>query len=80
MLVFVGVWAAGVGGAGAAMSIPSATTCLHRPQRAVHPRLAYCHSQTWNFVSWAISAEMGLYLALPLLFWITGAGGSSRPW
>jgi len=35
-----------------------------------------CHSQTWNFVSWAISAEMGLYLALPLLFWITGKG----PW
>jgi peptidoglycan/LPS O-acetylase OafA/YrhL len=33
-----------------------------------------CHSQTWNFVSWAISAEMGMYLALPLLFWITGRG------
>jgi len=33
-----------------------------------------CHSQTWNFVSWAISAEMGLYLALPLLFWITARG------
>ncbi|WP_421739087.1 acyltransferase family protein [Caulobacter sp.] len=33
-----------------------------------------CHAQTWNFVSWAISAEMGMYLALPLLFWITGRG------
>ena len=33
-----------------------------------------CKSQTWNFVSWAISAEMGMYIALPLLFWITGKG------
>lgn len=33
-----------------------------------------CKAQTWNFVSWAISAEMGLYIALPLLFWITGLG------
>ena len=33
-----------------------------------------CKAQTWNFVSWAISAEMGLYLALPLLFWITARG------
>jgi peptidoglycan/LPS O-acetylase OafA/YrhL len=33
-----------------------------------------CHAQTYNFVSWAISAEMGLYIALPLIFWITGKG------
>ena len=33
-----------------------------------------CKAQTYNFVSWAISAEMGLYLALPLLFWITARG------
>lgn len=33
-----------------------------------------CQSQTWNFVSWAISAEMGMYVALPLLFWITARG------
>jgi peptidoglycan/LPS O-acetylase OafA/YrhL len=33
-----------------------------------------CRAQTYNFVSWAISAEMGLYIALPLLFWITGKG------
>ncbi len=33
-----------------------------------------CHAQTWNFVSWAISAEMGVYIALPLLLWITGKG------
>jgi peptidoglycan/LPS O-acetylase OafA/YrhL len=33
-----------------------------------------CKAQTWNFVSWAISAEMGLYLALPLLFWIAARG------
>lgn len=33
-----------------------------------------CKAQTWNFASWAISAEMGLYLALPLLFWITAKG------
>ena len=33
-----------------------------------------CRAQTWNFASWAISAEMGLYLALPLLFWITAKG------
>ena len=33
-----------------------------------------CKAQTWNFVSWAISAEMGMYIALPLLFWITARG------
>ncbi|MBO9545737.1 acyltransferase [Caulobacter sp.] len=33
-----------------------------------------CKAQTWNFVSWAISAEMGLYIALPALFWITARG------
>lgn len=33
-----------------------------------------CQAQTWNFVSWAISAEMGLYLILPLLFLITARG------
>ena len=33
-----------------------------------------CRAQTYNFVSWAISAEMGLYVALPLLFWITAKG------
>ena len=35
-----------------------------------------CHSQTWNFVSWAISAEMGMYIALPLIFLLTARG----PW
>ncbi len=35
-----------------------------------------CHSQTWNFVSWAISAEMGMYVALPLIFLLTARG----PW
>jgi peptidoglycan/LPS O-acetylase OafA/YrhL len=33
-----------------------------------------CKAQTWNVVSWAISAEMGLYIALPLLFAITARG------
>lgn len=33
-----------------------------------------CKAQTWNFVSWAISAEMGLYIALPALFRITALG------
>lgn len=33
-----------------------------------------CKAQTWNFVSWAISAEMGMYVALPLLFRITALG------
>ena len=33
-----------------------------------------CKAQTWNFVSWAISAEMGLYIALPLIFRVTALG------
>jgi peptidoglycan/LPS O-acetylase OafA/YrhL len=36
-----------------------------------------CHAQTYNFVSWAISAEMGLYLVLPLLLWAAARGA---PW
>jgi peptidoglycan/LPS O-acetylase OafA/YrhL len=36
-----------------------------------------CHAQTYNFVSWAISAEMGLYLVLPLLLWVAARG---TPW
>jgi peptidoglycan/LPS O-acetylase OafA/YrhL len=33
-----------------------------------------CRAQTFNFVSWSISAEMGMYLILPPLFWIGRRG------
>lgn len=48
-------------------------TCLPQNILFVHA-WGTCKAQTWNFVSWAISAEMGLYIALPLLFWISARG------
>jgi peptidoglycan/LPS O-acetylase OafA/YrhL len=48
-------------------------TCIAQNVLFVHA-WGTCHAQTWNFVSWAISAEMGMYIALPLLFWITARG------
>ena len=43
-------------------------TCIPQNVLFIHA-WGTCKAQTWNFVSWAISAEMGLYVALPLLFW-----------
>jgi peptidoglycan/LPS O-acetylase OafA/YrhL len=48
-------------------------TCIPQNVLFIHA-WGTCKAQTWNFASWAISAEMGLYLALPLLFWITAKG------
>jgi len=48
-------------------------TCIPQNILFIHA-WGTCKAQTWNFVSWAISAEMGLYIALPLLFWITARG------
>ena len=48
-------------------------TCIPQNVLFIHA-WGTCKAQTWNFVSWAISAEMGLYIALPLLFWITARG------
>ncbi len=50
-------------------------TCIPQNILFIHA-WGTCKAQTWNFVSWAISAEMGLYVALPLLFVITARG----PW
>jgi peptidoglycan/LPS O-acetylase OafA/YrhL len=33
-----------------------------------------CRAQTFNFVSWSISAEWAMYLLLPLLFWLAMRG------
>ncbi|NQE60960.1 acyltransferase [Caulobacter sp. RHG1] len=48
-------------------------TCIPQNVLFIHA-WGTCKAQTWNFASWAISAEMGLYLALPLLFKITALG------
>lgn len=48
-------------------------TCLPQNILFIHA-WGTCKAQTWNFVSWAISAEMGLYIALPALFLITARG------
>ena len=74
MLVFVGVWAAGVMGWGGDHDAKRYDLSCIVPNVLFVHAWHTCHSQTWNFVSWAISAEMGMYLALPLLFWITGRG------
>lgn len=74
MLVFVAVAAAGLAG-----WIPDRdprrydVACIAPNILFIHAWGA-CHAQTWNFVSWAISAEMGMYVALPLLFWLTARG------
>jgi peptidoglycan/LPS O-acetylase OafA/YrhL len=74
MLVFVGVWIAGVQGWGGDVDPKRYDLACIAPNVVFVHAWRTCHSQTWNFVSWAISAEMGMYLALPLLFWITGRG------
>jgi len=74
MLVFVGVWIAGVQGWGGDVDPKRYDVSCIVPNAVFVHAWHTCHSQTWNFVSWAISAEMGMYLALPLLFWITGRG------
>ena len=74
MLVFIGVWAAGVMGWGGDVDPKRYDLSCIVPNVLFVHAWHTCHSQTWNFVSWAISAEMGMYLALPLLFWITGRG------
>jgi len=33
-----------------------------------------CRAQTFNFVSWSISAEWAMYLILPVLLWLAGRG------
>ena len=48
-------------------------TCIPQNVLFIHA-WGTCKAQTWNFVSWAISAEMGLYIALPLLFRIAALG------
>jgi peptidoglycan/LPS O-acetylase OafA/YrhL len=74
MLVFVGVWAFGVMGWGGDVDPKRYDLSCIAPNVLFVHAWHTCHSQTWNFVSWAISAEMGMYLALPLLFWITARG------
>jgi peptidoglycan/LPS O-acetylase OafA/YrhL len=74
MLVFVGVWAAGVMHWGGDVDPKRYDLSCIVPNVLFVHAWHTCHSQTWNFVSWAISAEMGMYLALPLLFWITARG------
>ena len=74
MLVFIGVWAAGVMGWGGDVDPKRYDLSCIAPNVLFIHAWRTCHSQTWNFVSWAISAEMGMYLALPLLFWVTARG------
>ncbi len=74
MLVFVAI--AALGWAGALNEHdPSRydVTCIPQNILFIHA-WGTCKAQTWNFVSWAISAEMGLYIALPVLFKITAFG------
>ncbi len=74
MLVFVAIAALGWAGVLNERD-PSRydVTCIPQNVLFIHA-WGTCHAQTWNFVSWAISAEMGMYVALPLLFWITARG------
>ncbi len=74
MLVFVAIAALGWAGVLNERD-PSRydVTCIPQNVLFIHA-WGTCHAQTWNFVSWAISAEMGMYVALPLLFWITALG------
>jgi peptidoglycan/LPS O-acetylase OafA/YrhL len=74
MLVFVAI--AALGWAGVLNEHdPSRydVTCIPQNVLFIHA-WGTCKAQTWNFVSWAISAEMGMYVALPVLFWITARG------
>lgn len=74
MLVFVAIAALGWAGVLNERD-PSRydVTCILQNVLFIHA-WGTCKAQTWNFVSWAISAEMGLYIALPALFWITARG------
>ncbi|KRA64778.1 acyltransferase [Caulobacter sp. Root655] len=74
MLVFVAVWAAGQAGWIADRDPKRYDLACIVPNIVFIHAWHVCHAQTWNFASWAISAEMGMYLALPLLFWITARG------
>ncbi|MGR4867124.1 acyltransferase family protein [Caulobacter sp. LARHSG274] len=74
MLVFVAVWAAGVTGWGGDRDPSRYDLACLIPNLAFIHAWGACRAQTWNFASWAISAEMGMYMALPLLFWITARG------
>ena len=74
MLVFIGVWIAGQHGLVADRDPKRYDIACIVPNILFVHAWHTCHAQTWNFVSWAISAEMGLYLALPLLFWIAARG------
>ena len=74
MLVFVAVWAAGLAGLVADRDPKRYDLACIVPNIVFIHAWHVCHAQTWNFVSWAISAEMGMYIALPLLFWIMARG------
>jgi peptidoglycan/LPS O-acetylase OafA/YrhL len=74
MLVFVAVWAAGLAGLVADRDPKRYDVSCIVPNILFIHAWHVCHAQTWNFASWAISAEMGMYIALPLLFWITARG------
>ena len=74
MLVFVAVWAAGLAGLVADRDPKRYDVSCIVPNILFIHAWGVCHAQTWNFASWAISAEMGMYIALPLLFWITARG------
>jgi peptidoglycan/LPS O-acetylase OafA/YrhL len=74
LAVFVGVWAAGQAGLVADRDPKRYDLSCIVPNIVFIHAWRVCHAQTWNFASWAISAEMGMYLALPLLFWITARG------
>ena len=74
MLVFVAIAALGWAGVLNERD-PSRydVSCLPQNVLFIHA-WGTCKAQTWNFASWAISAEMGMYIALPALFWITARG------
>lgn len=74
MLVFIAVAAAGLAGWIQDRDPKRYDAACIVPNILFIHAWGVCRSQTWNFVSWAISAEMGLYVALPLIFWITAKG------
>jgi peptidoglycan/LPS O-acetylase OafA/YrhL len=74
MLVFIAVAAAGLAGLVHDRDPKRYDVSCIIPNILFIHAWGVCHAQTWNFVSWAISAEMGMYIALPLLFWITARG------
>ncbi|ALL15350.1 acyltransferase family protein [Caulobacter henricii] len=74
MLVFIAVAAAGAAGWIQDRDAKRYDVACIVPNILFIHAWGVCKSQTWNFVSWAISAEMGVYIALPLLFWITARG------